>query len=149
MVFFTGDFVLLVEFFFPSPVEYFLESGKDPQGGRRILDAVHMRTTRNSSACWTLGLWGEGRRSRHGFRGIGLRRSRVRLDAGLAARFYSPPSVDEFASDVEPKNIPTHGNPSTVRLIEVLLPSGLDDICLRVVKIDVSAEEYMSLSGHR
>jgi hypothetical protein len=50
---------------------------------------------------------------------------------------------------VEPKNIPTHGNPSTVRLIEVLLPSGLDDICLRVVKIDVSAEEYMSLSGHR
>jgi len=31
----------------------------------------------------------------------------ARLDAGLrAARFSSPPSAEEFAADVEPKNVP-------------------------------------------
>ncbi|GJM92975.1 hypothetical protein PR202_ga09484 [Eleusine coracana subsp. coracana] len=32
----------------------------------------------------------------------------ARLDAGLrAVRFSSPPSADEFAAEVEPKNIPS------------------------------------------
>nr|CAB3478465.1 unnamed protein product [Digitaria exilis] len=31
----------------------------------------------------------------------------ARLDAGLrAARFASPPSADDFAADVEPRNVP-------------------------------------------
>jgi tRNA wybutosine-synthesizing protein 5 len=45
----------------------------------------------------------------------------ARLDAGLrAARFASPPSAEEFAADVEPKNVPavilrTRSSPASVR----------------------------------
>lgn len=57
----------------------------------------------------------------------------ARLDAGLyAARFVTPPSAEEFADDVEPKNVP-----AVILLPHVLpkfslLPSGY--VCCRVGK---------------
>ncbi|TKW17052.1 hypothetical protein SEVIR_5G340500v4 [Setaria viridis] len=76
----------------------------------------------------------------------------ARLDAGLrAARFASPPSADEFAADVEPKNVPavfrgvakewaasTRWDP---------LRGGLDYLLEKVGR-DVALEAMMSKTGH-
>ncbi|KAF8663865.1 hypothetical protein HU200_055200 [Digitaria exilis] len=76
----------------------------------------------------------------------------ARLDAGLrAARFASPPSADDFAADVEPRNVPavfrgvakewaasTRWDP---------LHGGLDYL-LGKVGSDVAVEAMMSNTGH-
>ncbi|CAO2197429.1 unnamed protein product, partial [Urochloa humidicola] len=76
----------------------------------------------------------------------------ARLDTGLrAARFASPPSADEFAADVEPRNVPavfrgvakewaasTRWDP---------LHGGLDYL-LKKVGRDVAVEAMMSNTGH-
>ncbi|EES01546.2 hypothetical protein SORBI_3003G312500 [Sorghum bicolor] len=76
----------------------------------------------------------------------------ARLDAGLrAARFSSPPSAEEFAADVEPKNVPAvfrdvaKGWAASSRWDP--LHGGLDYL-LEKVGPDVAVEAMMSNTGH-
>ncbi|WVZ68644.1 hypothetical protein U9M48_017560 [Paspalum notatum var. saurae] len=75
-----------------------------------------------------------------------------RLDTGLrAARLASPPSADEFAADIEPKNVPavfrgvTKGWAASSRWDP--LHGGLDYL-LEKVGPDASVEAMMSNTGH-
>lgn len=76
----------------------------------------------------------------------------ARLDAGLrAARFSSPPSADEFAADVEPKNVPAVFRGVVKEWAASSrwdpLHGGLDYL-LEKVGPDVAVEAMMSNTGH-
>ncbi|CAO2194860.1 unnamed protein product [Urochloa humidicola] len=76
----------------------------------------------------------------------------ARLDAGLrAARFAWPPSADEFAADVEPRNVPAvfHGVAKEWAASTRWDPlqGGLDYL-LEKVGCDVAVEAMMSNTGH-